>query len=696
MSVFIIENLTKVFTNEITKNVILDDISFEFPDNGLFSIVGKSGCGKSTLLNILMGIEHPTSGKVCFNGKDISKMNDREFSEYHLDGVSLVFQHYNLFDDLTSFENVILPLQIKGLDKNTITNKANKLFRDFNLEKLKEQKAEKLSGGEKQRIAILRSLICNPIAILCDEPTGALDYQNSREIMGILREISKKTLVIMVSHNKELVEEFSDYIITLKNGKIHLGENVKIKNDFKSKKNYKYTYSSKWIKKFLSINLFKNRNKNLFSLFACLISFCSMFLAVGFSIGSKESQTEASNKNLSIGFASVSEVQSIKIEGASLSFIKTTRPEIELIDEYFSDFDSIRIEENISYFFSNNPTCFFENSKIENFEMVPVYDLTLNSFGNDMLIAGSGSSSEFDEVIVNEQFDDMLGGNTLNKMIIVSNECTVNYQTNVENNPFIKDTFTSNKKFKICGIIREFSFLNAPKIYYSYLGAKKLIKNAVMENVTNYLGHRYTFFDYLCDVKNDDPVSSYSSYIFVTNPNEIDRFFEKIPKMNDSELEVTSRALETRETYGTFINSFSNALIIFVVIAFLGVNFILGIISLSTFLENKKNTAVLTCLGARNKSVYNMHLIMNFLIIFFGYIFSIVLAVFLQPRLNKFLYEKFVLKDLINIPFKSFMKIPFGLPIFVMLLAMLCSFIFTLIPMMIYRKNSLTEELRDE
>ena len=112
MSVFVLENVKKSFIVEKTEHVVLENINVSFPDFGLVSIVGKSGSGKSTLLNILMGIEKPTEGKVLFKGKNIAKFNDAKFSSFHLSGVSTVFQHYNLFEDLTAFENVLLPLKM--------------------------------------------------------------------------------------------------------------------------------------------------------------------------------------------------------------------------------------------------------------------------------------------------------------------------------------------------------------------------------------------------------------------------------------------------------------------------------------------------------------------------------------------------------------------------------------------------------
>ena len=696
MSVFLLDNICKSFSNGKQINSVLKNINLSFPKSGLFSIVGKSGCGKSTLLNILMGIEKPTSGKIYFNGKDISKMNDKEFSHYHLCGVSLVFQHYNLFNHLTAFENVILAQEIADKNKKETTEKAKELFARFHIENLMSRKVSNLSGGEKQRIAILRSLISNPDAILCDEPTGALDAENSREIMEILHEISREKLIIMVSHNKNLVEEFSDYILTLKDGEIVDNQYQNNDGQINTKKNIKIRYSSKWKSKFIMHNLKRNIKKNIFSIIACTLSFSAMFISVGFSEGSKSSQDDALKQNLSIGFATASESQFVEIEGSPLLFEKTVKPSVDLIDKYFSDFKSIRYEENISYFICNYPVCYFNEIKVNNFEMIPLYDATLESFGKEMLVKGHPCSGNLEEIIVNEEFEKLLNCDVLNKTIIINNDSSINYQTGDEKLPFVKDTLNFTKRMKIVGVIHEFSFLNTPKIYFSYKGAKEFLKNEVMENTSNVVGQRITYFDYLENCKNDDPVASYSSYLFITDINEVEPFFKKMNKMKEEPLQITSKPFETKETYSTFINSFSSTLVIFVIIAFAGINFILGMISLSTFLENRKNTAILTCLGARNSSIYAIHLIENYLIIFLSFISSVFLANFLQSKLNEIIFKKFMLKNLISIPLKSFAGMPFGLIIILGIIAFACSTLFTLIPMVIYRHNSLTDELRDE
>ena len=696
MSVFILQDITKSFTVNKSENLVLNDINISFPDSGLVSIVGKSGSGKSTLLNILMGIEKPTKGKVLFKGKNIAKFNDRKFSKFHLNGVSTVFQHYNLFDDLSALANVMLPLKMKGVNHKKAKALAFDEFRKLGIEELATRKVKNLSGGEKQRVAILRSIITSPNAILCDEPTGALDVKNSKEIMGILKKLSEKRVVIMVSHNKELVNEYSDYIIQLKDGKIVDSNLPKPIEKEVVKKGEKNKYKSDWIGTFLRQNLKKNLGKNLFSILSCSVGFASLFLCIGFLVGSESSHEEALTKNLSIGNASVSKVESVEITDSPLTYQKNVRPELSEVDAELNDFTTIRVEENISYFISSCATCSYNENNFNDFQMVPLYDFSLQSYGSELLVEGKGGDDNFEEIIVNQEFADLVGGNVLGKTLVLSNSASTNYKTYDEENPFIKDQLVIEKPMKIIGVIKEFPFLNSPKIYYSYKGGRDFLKGQFMENLSYYLSYSYTYYDYLLDCEPDDAVSSYSSYIFLTDLSESQEFFNKIKDLKNSSLEITSTVADIKETYITFISSFSKTLLVFSGIAFIGINFILGMISLSSFLQNRKNAAILTCLGARNSSIYNIHLYENYIIIAISFILSLFIAFFTQNKLNPYLSNKFSLSNLIAIPFESFYGFQYGLIIFLSAVVVICSTIFTMVPMLIYRHGFITEELRDE
>ena len=514
--------------------------------------------------------------------------------------------------------------------------------------------------------------------------------------MGILKNLSQKKLVIMVSHNKELVDKYSDYIIHLKDGKIaetNIPKQTTLEEKHLREKN---KYNSEWIYKFLGSNLKKNFGKNLFSIIACSIGFASVFLCVGFLIGSEKSHDEALTKNLCIGNATISKVESIEIENSPLTYQKTVRPELFEIDEELKGFSSVKVEENISYFISSCATCSYKGNSYNNFQMVPLYDFSLSSYGSELLVEGQGGSNNFEEIIVNQEFADLLGNNVLNKNIILKNTAAINYKTFDEENPFIKDQLVLEKPMKIIGVVKEFPFLNSPKIYYSYEGGKNYLKGQITENLSEYFGYPYTFYNYLQDCPEDDVASSYSSYLFLTDLNESLEFFNKIKNLKNQSLEITSTVADIKDTYTTFISSFSKTLLVFSAIAFIGINFILGMISLSSFLQNRKNTAILTCLGSRNSSIYSLHLYENYIVIAIAFWLSLFIAHFTQGKLNPYLSNKFSLSNLITIPFESFYGFRYGLIIFLSAIVVVCSTIFTMVPMLIYRHGFITEELRDE
>lgn len=699
MSVFIIDHISKSYKTNNQSCCVLNNINLTFPDSGLVSIVGKSGSGKSTLLNILMGIEKPDSGKVLFNKKDISKMGDKAFSNYHLSGVSMVYQHFNLFNNQTALENCLTPLQMKGMSRKTAISKVTEQFKKLGIENLLNRKVKNMSGGEKQRIAIVRAIVTNPCAILCDEPTGALDKNNSNAIMNILKKISERILVVLVSHNIELVNQFSDEIITLKDGQI-VDKISNIKNHFSNQfKKEKRKYSASWTNKFLRSNFKSDIAKNIFSIIACSFSFLSILLSIGFLVGSKASQENAINQNLSMNFATVSQTEFLEIEGSPLSYQKTVKPEVNLIDEKFAEFNSIQVEENLSYFISNFSTIYFDKKQVTNYEMIPLIDTSLETFGKDLLIEGSTINETFEEVLINTEFMRVLNiKNPINRELIISSSAVVNYSTGDKTNPYIKDIFSYTMRFKIVGIVREFSFLNNPKIFYSYNGAKNFLKTQIMENLSAYKKTPISYYNYLVNSNADDEASSYSYYLFVKDKNELNNFFTRTKELETKkdQLQITSTAYQIKETYETFINSFSSTLIIFVLITFLGVNFILGMISLSTFIQRKKDTAILTCLGSRNRSIYNLYLLENYSVVFCAFALAVALLNFIENKINSIIENKFGLVNLIETPINNFLGIPFGLLIILFFLFAFFSTLFTVVPMTIYRRGAIVNELRDE
>lgn len=256
-----LENVYKYYSkNKEDKFYALNSISLEFTKNEFVSILGPSGCGKSTLLNLIGGLDRASEGKIIIDDKDITSFTSKEMDIYKNQSVGFVFQNCFLISQLSVIENIILPLKVRGENEKKIKDKAIELLKKFNIEELKDKKVNQLSGGQAQKICIIRAIIGEPKVILADEPTGALDSKSSKEVMDVLKSISKDHLVIMVTHNEELASTYSNRIIRLLDGKVISDDSIN-ENDLTSLSLYENNKKSKNHLSFLIT--FKMAIKNL-------------------------------------------------------------------------------------------------------------------------------------------------------------------------------------------------------------------------------------------------------------------------------------------------------------------------------------------------------------------------------------------------------------------------------------------------
>lgn len=702
MSFFSLNGVSKIYQVNKTDFYALRNINLALPSKGFVSITGKSGSGKSTLLNLLMCIEKPTRGEVFFQNKRIDKMSKSELSSYHLNDVAMVYQHYNLFDDLSPLDNVMLPLLMRGESKTKAKEKALDLFNKFSLNYLLNQKTKTLSGGEKQRIALLRTIIIEPKAVLADEPTGALDSMNGILVMETLKKISEDILVVMVSHDQKLVEKYSDFTIEMKDGTIVKNPGLFRFRDVLENKDKKRRYSGGWKTTFLRKNIHTHMGKNAFSLFASIFGFLSIMLSIGFSVGSKLSQDSAIHSNLGIGNAFLYQETLYNIENSPLNYVKKSRPNLEEVDDFISEKLDAIIAYNYDYLFTPYPEIIYQREVIERAQFVPIFDFDSELFSS-VKKCGLFPKSSFLEIAVNEEFAKLLSNDiesVLNSSIFISSSADVSYYTGDHDNPIIKDRFSYSFEMKITAIVEEFAFLNTPKVYYSYLGLESELKNTVMENVSDYLGELFTYYDYIDNSSDDSVASSYSYNLFISTREQVDSMFSLIEDINNDEnttkIVIESSSYDVFSTYNQFMDTFSRALYIFVIIAILGVNFIIGMISLSSFIEQKKESAILSALGARESSICSIFLEENYLVIVIAFIIAVALSFPLQFLLNNIFYNKFLLSNLIAVPFESFLGIRFLFAPLVIVIAILMATLFVIVPLSIYKSKSISEELRDE
>lgn len=210
------EDVKKIYKVGDVEIPASNGVNFAVEKGEFVVIVGPSGAGKTTILNLLGGMDKATSGKIIVDGKDIAKYNEKQLTQYRRDDIGFVFQFYNLVQNLTALENVELASQISKnpLDVKMVLNRVGLQERMNNF-------PAQLSGGEQQRVAIARAIAKNPKLLLCDEPTGALDYQTGKSILGLLREMCDKyaMTVVVITHNSALAP-MADRVIKLKNGRV--------------------------------------------------------------------------------------------------------------------------------------------------------------------------------------------------------------------------------------------------------------------------------------------------------------------------------------------------------------------------------------------------------------------------------------------------------------------------------------------
>ena len=208
------DNVTKEYITGEVRVLALNNTSFEINKGELVVILGPSGAGKTTALNILGGMDNATSGRVIVDNKEISRLKNRDLIKYRREDIGFVFQFYNLVQNLTAIENVELATQIckKSLNPEQVMEKVGLAERKNNF-------PSQLSGGEQQRVAIARAIAKNPKLLLCDEPTGALDYKTGKQILKLLQDMSRKEnmTVIIITHNGAIAP-MADKVIKFKNG----------------------------------------------------------------------------------------------------------------------------------------------------------------------------------------------------------------------------------------------------------------------------------------------------------------------------------------------------------------------------------------------------------------------------------------------------------------------------------------------
>lgn len=694
--------MAKIRLKDVSRKYVIDkkeefyairSISLMFENNGLISIVGKSGSGKSTILNLIAKLDEPTSGQIFYEQKDISKLNRQSKNDYFKKKIGILFQSYNLIDTETAIYNVMLPLEINGASKKEAISKAKEVLKYVGIsEELQGKKVEVLSGGERQRVSLARTLVNEPEVILCDEPTGALDIKNSENVMRILKKYSENNLVINVSHNLQQVKKYSDRIIEIEDGKIKSDKLIKkikpslIKKERKSKK------STRWIS-FLSFSNYKRRIwRNIFTSFSLSISLISAFIAIGFTFGKDNSIDLASRRQFDYSSGIISKQEEIS-KGSLISLSRSVRPELDNVLNNEKLLQNFNICLNFDAILSQKPSITYDESNLDELLYTPIYSFTDKGIDKSLLIKGEMPAIDsLNEVVINEKGYDYLTSklskNIIGESILIKSHTSATYID--FDSTYITDDFNYERHAKIVGVVTELDYLQEPKMYYSYVAFEEYTKEVVLPNLSTYLGNEKTWFDRISEADNFDSITSFSFRAFPKDISAITEFSD----ISLIDLTFSSPSLLIRDSLLNFMEVAKYGIFLFLGITVLGTILIMGIMSFTSYSEDRKVSAILSCLGATNDEISEIYLNESLLNGFISISFSLFISYFLSIGINAIVKRIVGLDNLINIPFVSFLNIPFLFPIFALVIGLSLSAFITVIPIIFSKRISLKEELK--
>ncbi len=673
MSLLFLSRASRYYPTSAGRFYALKKSSLVFPDKGLVAIKGKSGSGKSTLLNLLSGMDAPSEGRVVFNGStDLSGLMGND--------TAMVFQHYNLLYGVSVMQNVLLPIKINGGNKKL----ASSLIKTLGLWKFADKDVAKLSGGEKQRVAICRALANKPKVVFADEPTGALDEKNSEAVMNALKEVSKNRLVVLVSHNEELIERYADRIVEIRDGCIVSDSAplrpTKTRFPVRNKK-----HSIAWIPRFVLRNVRKHLLKDAMCFLAGTIGFSALLISLGFFLGNGPAIEAEQGRCLHYLSASLTKEVATDVPGSNLKLIKKTRPYMDEALDFLGEIEDVRIVNDYSYFLPSNMVFSMRGQTQSPTLFSPVYDLTLKEYGSPFLTRGEASpDNSFSYCLANTEFLDYYGWDLLGETVDFSSRFIVNYEDQ-KNERFI------DGHLKLIGCVKEFGFLNSPRLYYSYQGLEEELENIEIEGTETSTNVKAL----VDEAAPDSSLASYSWNVFLSDAEQVRKLFAKIDQ-DQGEIKADSLAYGLRTSFLSLSEAFVSSLTLFVGIAFVGVALILAMAGFSSLVEGRKDNAILMTQGARQGDILLLYASESMMLCGAAAVLSLTISPFLEQIANIFLKREFDVSNIIAIPFTSLWGVP-GLLIWgLIVLGSLFGFLTTLVPIAFNKRRNLAEELRDE
>lgn len=562
---------------------ILHGLSFSLPSKGLFAIYGPSGSGKSTLLSLLSGSLKVQKGTIEVNGKCLEKLSRRGREDYLLRTVGLLPQGFHLLEDRTALFNASLPLRMAGWKKREAEKAALEGLKAVGLQETANRQASLLSGGEKARLAFVRSSIKKPPLLLADEPTGNLDLASSRAIMGLLKKESASRLVIVVSHDENLSKEYVDGYLRLRDGRIV--EAVLPPGEAGSPISGKKARGFSYLSGTFFRSLKTDRGKLALTFLSSLVASSLIIFAASYALGAKQAVEEESRLSLSYLSLSYSVVEK-KEETGLLTLSRTRRPTAEERGRLLLEDSSVRVVPDFSYYLPSSYPITVNGFPKDETSLVPVWDFSylLHPSWSGRVEGEELSGNPLGYCAVNKAFEGELGEEAVGKTIRIKRDI------HLEADDLTED-FQIDLSFVVSAVVDEFSFMGIPRVYFSYQALAGYLRNV------EFLTLAGNPCSYVEEAPDDSPVSSYRSLVFASSPSSAERLANLDPLFEGFSLssEAVAASASLSELSAAFLLLIEPFLLLVVGAGF----FLIFSLAYASFLSRRREFAILSSLGAR-------------------------------------------------------------------------------------------------
>ena len=521
-------------------------------------------------------------------------------------------------------------------------------------------------------------------------------------IMSLLKKISENVLVIVVSHNQSLLINMSDYIIRMKDGKIIDQKAIKKANVVKiSKKEKKRFYKANWVDKIASSNFKRRLGRNIISIASLAICLIATTLVVGFIQNIDSRIEEECYKHLDIGVSSISKETSSKIQDTVITLVRSSRPSEVDIMRLEKEYPRYYYELNYEAIVPSYVSMKYEDDALEEFSYTSVYSFRDQSINKSLLTKGRfpEEDSLLEVVINNKAYEEMKKyvDEPLNQWIDLSHRYETNFYTYDEDNTILNDVLAYEKKAKIVGVVNELSFLSVPTVYYPYIALDEYLSSYLLNNYSEYMGFSYSWKEKIQDEIGTNYLTSYSYKMFLKHYGDYPCIKNDKEALKE-EFNITNNALVVQEALTDLISASCIGIELFLIIAVVGTVLIVGLISFSSYSEDKKRSAILTCLGADLYQIIDIYINENIMIVSLSILLSFLLIIPIKTFANFILFKLIGIDNVVSLPSSILPSIalPYSYYLFLIIISILVVTLSTFIPIVFSKRISVNEELREE